>query len=85
MACGLLTGKCRTAEEIKHMPQPPTPETVTLLAQEAGLVLPDAYLPELLAAYTNVRRMIDSLPTNRPRGDEPAHVFMPTHFRPEGK
>jgi hypothetical protein len=67
------------------MPQPPTPETVTLLAQQAGLQLPDAYFQELLMAYTNVRRMIDSLPTNRPRGDEPAHVFMPTHFRPEGK
>jgi hypothetical protein len=29
---------------------------------------PDAYFQELLAAYTNVCRMIDGLPTNRPRG-----------------
>jgi hypothetical protein len=67
------------------MPQTPTPEMVAMLAEQAGLVLPDAYLQELVAAYTNVRRMIDGLPTNRSRGDEPAHVFVPTHFRPESK
>jgi hypothetical protein len=67
------------------MSQTPTPEMVAMLAEQAGLALPDAYLQELVAAYTNVRRMIDDLPTNRPRGDEPAHVFVPTHFRPEGK
>ncbi len=67
------------------MPQPPTPELVALLAEQAKLDLPEAYLKELVAAYTNVRIMIDGLPTNRPRGDEPAHVFVPTHFRPEGK
>jgi len=67
------------------MPPSPTPESVALLAQQANLDLPDAYFQELLAAYTNVRRMIDGLPTNRPRGDEPAHVFVPTRFRPEGK
>jgi hypothetical protein len=67
------------------MPQPPTPEMVALLAQQAGLTLPDAYFQELVAAYTNVRQMIEALPSNRPRGDEPAHIFAPTHFRPEGK
>jgi hypothetical protein len=67
------------------MPQTPTQEMVAVLAERAGLALPDAYFQELLAAYTNVRRMIDDLPTSRPRGDEPAHVFVPTHFRPEGK
>ncbi len=67
------------------MPQSPTPESVALLAEQAGLDLPDAYLAELVAAYTNVRRMIEALPANRPRGDEPAHVFVPTHFRAEGK
>ena len=67
------------------MPPPPTPELVALLAQQASLDLPDAYSQELVAAYANVRRMIDNLPTNRPRGDEPAHIFVPMHFRPEGK
>ncbi len=67
------------------MPETPDAELVALLAKQAGLTLPDAYLRELQAAYTNVRRMIDDIPTNRPRGDAPAHVFMPTHFRPEGK
>lgn len=67
------------------MSQSPTPEMVALLARQAGLDLPDAYFHELLAAYTNVRSMIDAIPTDRARGDEPAHVFMPVHFRPEGK
>jgi hypothetical protein len=67
------------------MPQPPTQEMVALLAKQAGLALPGEYFQELFAAYTNVRLMIESLPTSRPRGDEPAHVFVPTHFRPEGK
>ncbi len=67
------------------MPKSPTPDMVAVLAERAGLDLPDAYFQELLAAYTNVRHMIDALPINRPRGDEPAHVFVPTHFRPGGK
>ena len=29
--------------------------------------------------------MIDRIPTGRPRGDEPAHVFVPAQFMPEGK
>jgi hypothetical protein len=66
------------------MPQPPTAELVAVLADQARLDLPDAYFAELLAAYTHVRRMIAGLPADRPRGDEPAHVFVPTHFRLEG-
>jgi hypothetical protein len=62
------------------MSAPPTPETVAILAKQAGLDLPVAYFQELVAAYTNVRHMIDSLPSSRPRGDEPAHVFVPNHF-----
>lgn len=62
----------------------PTPsrEQILLLAAQAGLSLPDAYTDELVTAYANVRRMIDRLPGNRPRGDEPAHVFVPTKFLP---
>lgn len=63
----------------------PTPEMVAVLAERAGLDLPDAYFQELVSAYSNIRRMIDDLPVNRPRGDEPAHIFVPTHFRPEHK
>jgi hypothetical protein len=85
MAHGLLDPQQRKTDRRHDMPQLPTPEMVALLAERAGLVLPDAYFQELLAAYTNVRRMIDDIPANRPRGDEPAHVFVPTHFRPEGK
>ena len=35
--------------------------------------------------YANVRRMIDRIPTGRPRGDEPAHVFVPGKFMPVGE
>jgi hypothetical protein len=67
------------------MPDAPTREEVATLARQAGLDLPEAYFDELVAAYGNVRRMIDALPHNRPRGDEPAHVFVPEKFLPEGQ
>jgi hypothetical protein len=67
------------------MTQAATPDEIATLARQAGLDLPEAYFAQLVSAYGNVRRMIDALPTNRPRGDEPAHVFVATHFRPEGK
>lgn len=63
----------------------PTPEEIALLARQAGLDLPPAYLKELTEAYGNVRQMIDRIPTGRPRGDEPAHVFVPTKFLPGGE
>ena len=67
------------------MAQAPTPEEIKILAQRAGLDLPPNYFAQLVSAYGNVRRMIDQLPTNRPRGDEPAHVFVASHFLPEAK
>jgi hypothetical protein len=60
----------------------PTEDEIVLLARQAGLDLPPAYLKELTDAYANVRRMIDRIPQGRPRGDEPAHVFVPTKFLP---
>jgi hypothetical protein len=67
------------------MADAPTPDEVAALAQQAGLDLPEAYLRELVMAYGHVRRMIDAIPSNRPRGDEPAHLFVPTKFLPEGQ
>ena len=60
----------------------PTREQIVFLASQAGLDLSDAYTDELVAAHADVRRMIDRIPRNRPRGDEPAHVFVPTKFMP---
>ena len=60
----------------------PTRDEIVLLARHAGLDLPPAYFDELVDAYANVRRMAARLPSNRPRGDEPAHVFTPTKFLP---
>jgi hypothetical protein len=67
------------------MSDKPTQDEIVLLARQAGLDLPPEYLPELIEAYGNVRRMIDRIPTGRPRGDEPAHVFVPTKFMPAGE
>ena len=64
------------------MPTTLSEDEIVLLARQAGLNLPAEYLPELLDAYSNVRRMIDRIPTGRPRGDEPAHVFVPGKFMP---
>lgn len=62
----------------------PTPDRqrILMLAAEAGLALPPAYEDELIAAYVNLRRMIERLPSPRLRGDEPAHVFAATKFLP---
>ena len=67
------------------MSEAPSREEVALLARMAGLSLPDVYFDQLVAAYGNVRELIDTLPRNRPRGDEPAHVFVPEKFLPEGQ
>ena len=60
----------------------PSDDEIVLLARQAGLDLPPEYFSELIDAYGNVRRMISRIPTGRPRGDEPAHVFAPTTFLP---
>jgi hypothetical protein len=62
----------------------PSDDEIILLARQAGLDLPAQYLPELIEAYGNVRRMIERIPTGRPHGDEPAHVFVPAKFLPVG-
>ena len=48
------------------MSDKPTQDEIVLLARQAGLDLPAEYLPELIEAYGNVRRMIDRIPTGRP-------------------
>jgi hypothetical protein len=65
------------------MTDQPSDHEIVHLARQAGLVLPAAYLPELIEAYGHVRRMIGRIPTSRPHGDEPAHVFVPSVFLPE--
>ncbi len=66
------------------MPEAPSRDEIALLARIAGLDLPDEYFDQLVSAYANVRELIDSLPRDRPRGDEPAHVFVPGKFLAEG-
>lgn len=61
---------------------PPTDDDIKLLARQAGLDLPPEFMPELIEAYGHVRRMVERLSTPRPRGDEPAHVFVASAFKP---
>ena len=63
----------------------PTKDQIAALARQAGLDLPAEYMAELIEAYGNVRAMIERIPTGRPRGDEPAHVFAPATFMPVGE
>ena len=64
------------------MTDTPTDEEIVQLARQAGLVLPAEYVPELIEAYGHVRRMIGRISRERPHGDEPAHVFVPSVFLP---
>ncbi len=64
------------------MADAPGSQEVALLARQAGLDLSPEYFQQLVSAYGHVRRMIDRLPLERPRGDEPAHAFDPTKFVP---
>jgi hypothetical protein len=67
------------------MTNTPSNDEIVLLARQAGLELPPEHLSELIEAYRNVRLMIDRIPAGRPRGDEPAHVFVPSAFMPTGE
>ncbi len=60
----------------------PTRDEIAAYARHIGLNLPDAYIGELVSAYTNVRTLIATMPTDRPHGDEPAHIFSPRAFLP---
>lgn len=64
------------------MTRPPTDDDIIRLARQAGLDLPAEFIPELLEAYGHVRQMIERLSSARPRGDEPAHVFVASAFLP---
>jgi hypothetical protein len=59
-----------------------TNDEIAQLARQAGLHLPPEYLLELADAYANVRDVVSRIPNRRPRGDEPAHVFVPGKFLP---
>lgn len=63
-------------------PPPLSDDDIVRMARQAGLDLPPEFLPELIEAYGHVRRMVERLGAPRPRGDEPAHVFVASAFRP---
>jgi hypothetical protein len=57
-------------------------DDIVRLARQAGLDLPTEFKAELIDAYGHVRQMTERLSAARPRGDEPAHVFVASAFRP---
>jgi hypothetical protein len=64
------------------------PETteaeLMVLAAKAGLAdLPPEYQAELLSAYRHLERMLARIRSDRPQGDEPAHVFVASSFQRE--
>ncbi len=61
----------------------PTRDDILVLAEQAGLDLPEAYMEELLAAWRHVQAMTARLRRPHGYGDEPAHVFIPTTFAPK--
>ena len=63
------------------MSQTPTDDDIVRLARQAGLDLPAEFMPELMEAYGHVRRMTARVRAARPRGDEPAHVFVASAFK----
>jgi hypothetical protein len=73
--------------EVHKMPAsqlpPSSPETVAILARNAGLSLSPEHLAELVDAYGYIERMLARLHRNRARADEPAHIFVPTVFEPK--
>jgi hypothetical protein len=64
------------------MSHTPTDDDIVRLARQAGLDLPAKFMPELIEAYGHVRRTTERIGAARPRGDEPAHVFVASTFQP---
>jgi len=59
-----------------------TREQMAQLAKIAGLELSPEHFEDMVTGYERIRGMLDRMPTGRPRGDEPAHVFRPETFAP---
>ncbi len=60
----------------------PTRDEILQMARFAGLDLPPEFHEDLFHAHARVQEMLDRLPRDRDRGDEPAHVFDPLRFMP---
>jgi hypothetical protein len=59
-----------------------THDDIIRLARQAGLDLPEEFMPDLIEAYGHVRTMVQRVSAARPRSDEPAHVFVASAFKP---
>jgi hypothetical protein len=64
-------------------PKPPaTPEQILVMLQQAGFVLSEPYLSEVISAYGYVQRLVARIHRGYRFDEEPAHVFRPRNFEP---
>lgn len=61
-----------------------TREDVLQMARWAGLDLPPKFHGDLMAAHAKLEGMLSRMKRERERGAEPAHVFLPERFMPQG-
>jgi hypothetical protein len=65
-------------------PDPATREEIAILARRAGLQLNEEHFKQLVEAYGHLEQMLGRIRRARSYADEPAHVFVPTKFAPQG-
>jgi hypothetical protein len=63
---------------------PLSDDEIAVLARNAGLDLAPAYFAELADAYRHVAPILARVRRGRSYGDEPAQVFTPSRFGPDG-
>jgi uncharacterized protein YdcH (DUF465 family) len=63
--------------------EPATREEIAILARRAGLRLNEEHFKQLVDAYGHLEQMIGRIRRARSYADEPAHVFVPSKFRPQ--
>ncbi|TDF67161.1 hypothetical protein [Cupriavidus sp. L7L] len=59
-----------------------TRDEIAVLAKAAGLPLDPGCFDELVEAYQAIEPALARLRRDRPRADEPAHVYDPRNFMP---
>jgi hypothetical protein len=64
--------------------EPATREEIAVLARRAGLQLNEGHFQQLVDAYGHLEQMLGRIRRARSYADEPAHVFVPTKFAPQG-
>ena len=70
--------------DLSHLP-PSTPEEIRVMAQNAGLDLPDELMRQFIEAWPAYEAMTRRIPRSRSYAEEPAHIFRPARFSGRGQ